>query len=352
MIEPPLSPDEPFRLQALRKAGHLDTPIEERFERITRLAQRLLGVPIAAISLVDADRQWFKSIQGLNTTETSRAVSFCGHAILDSRVMVVPDARVDERFASNPLVTGEPRVVFYAGCPIQSEDGCNIATLCVIDHKAREMSDEDVQVLRDLASLAEAELMMSMQNSLHHYLVQQVDSMIRQVHVDPLTRLWNEDAIKELARTEFERAKVRGSCVGAIMVDVDGFRAISCEDGDAAGDDVLREVGKRLLGAIRACDAVGRLGGDEFLIVLSDCADEAEARLIAERAHVRVCEGAVLTCKGERRVSVSMGVAAWRAMSAEPGFVDAAEGALQAAKNLGKNRIEVAREQRRRKSAA
>src|SRR5262245_38724444 len=102
MIAPPLSPDEPLRLKSLRATKQLDTPLEERFERITRLARRLLQAPIAAISLVDADRQWFKSIQGGAICETDRTISFCGHTILQDEVMVIPDAREDERFSDNP----------------------------------------------------------------------------------------------------------------------------------------------------------------------------------------------------------------------------------------------------------
>src|SRR4051812_17284965 len=109
MIAPPLSPDEPLRLQALHRARLLDTPLEERFERITRIATRLLNVPVSAISLVDAERQWFKSIQGCDLQETPRNISFCGHVILQDNVMIVPDAREDARFSDNPLVSGSPK---------------------------------------------------------------------------------------------------------------------------------------------------------------------------------------------------------------------------------------------------
>ena len=108
MIEPPLSPDEPFRLNSLRQLDLLDTPLEERFERITRLGRRLFQTPICAVSLIDADRQWFKSIQGLDAAQTSRDVSFCGHTILQHEILLVQDARLDPRFAKNPLVTGAP----------------------------------------------------------------------------------------------------------------------------------------------------------------------------------------------------------------------------------------------------
>ena len=118
MLIPAQPPDEALRLQALRGLALLDTEAEERFDRITRTAVRLFGVPTALVSLVDDCRQWFKSKQGLGVTETSRDISFCGHAILGTVALVVPDALADPRFADNPLVTGPPHIRFYAGFPL------------------------------------------------------------------------------------------------------------------------------------------------------------------------------------------------------------------------------------------
>lgn len=157
-MQPPVPPDEAQRLAALRALGILDTPAEERFDRITRVAQRLFDVPIALVSLVDAERQWFKSRQGLTASETGRDISFCGHAIAGTGVFVVPDARADVRFVDNPLVTGAPHIRFYAGVPLASADGHNLGTLCIIDRQPRRLSDADLAVLRDLAALARDEL--------------------------------------------------------------------------------------------------------------------------------------------------------------------------------------------------
>ncbi len=158
MIPPPVPPDEAQRLAALHALRILDTPPEERFDRITRLAQRLFDVPIALISLVDASRQWFKSRVGLDDEQTPREISFCGYAILGRGAFVVPDARVDPRFSDNPLVTGEPAIRFYAGWPLVDPAGQALGTLCLIDRRPRAMNETDLQVLRDLASLAEQEL--------------------------------------------------------------------------------------------------------------------------------------------------------------------------------------------------
>jgi CheY-like chemotaxis protein len=153
----PLPPDEPARLRALHALGILDSPPEERFDRITRLAQRVFNTPIALVTLIDAERQWFKSRQGIADAETPRESSFCAHAIHDDRVFVVPDALHDGRFADNPLVAGTPRIRFYAGRPVRV-DGRRVGTLCLIDRRPRELGDEDARTLDDLATLVEREL--------------------------------------------------------------------------------------------------------------------------------------------------------------------------------------------------
>ncbi len=144
-------------MDALCRLQMLDTAPDERFDRITRTAQRLFHVPIALLTLVDRDRQWFKSRPGFDVAETPRNVSFCGHAILEEAPLVVADACADPRFADNPLVTGEPFVRFYAGVPIHA-DGMRVGTLCLIDHVARGFSATDIAALRDMAHWAETEL--------------------------------------------------------------------------------------------------------------------------------------------------------------------------------------------------
>jgi PAS domain S-box-containing protein len=149
---------EAERLAALSRLRLLDTPPEERFDRITRLARRLFDAPIAVINLVDADRQWVKSCQSLAVTETPRGISFCAHAILDDGPLVIADARSDPRFAANPLVTGEPFIRFYVGQPLKSPDGHRVGTLCVLDRAPRQPAAADLAALRDLAAWAEHEL--------------------------------------------------------------------------------------------------------------------------------------------------------------------------------------------------
>jgi phosphoribosyl 1,2-cyclic phosphodiesterase len=148
---------EESRLATLHDIGILDTPPEERFDRITRLAASLLKVPMALVSLVDGERQWFKSSYGLTVAETSREVSFCSHAVASREVLVVSDTLQDPRFADNPLVTDSPRIRFYAGCPIFVEEAC-VGTLCVLDDRPHQIDAERLRLLCELARLAESEL--------------------------------------------------------------------------------------------------------------------------------------------------------------------------------------------------
>jgi len=157
MKTPDFPTNEASRLAALRTTQLLDTPPEERFDRVTRLAARLFDVPICLVSLIDSDRQWFKSCYGLDARETGRDISFCGHAILGSNLFVVENALTDERFADNPLVTGAPDIRFYAGAPLADLEGYRLGTLCLIDSEPRSFSEQDQQSLRDFADIIERE---------------------------------------------------------------------------------------------------------------------------------------------------------------------------------------------------
>ncbi len=159
----PLTPDEPARLAALRRLNVLDTPPEAGFDDLTRLAATICGTPVAVVSLVDADRQWFKSCVGLDATETPRDVAFCAHAICRPELLVVPDATADERFADNPIVTGEPHIRFYAGMPLVIPGGHAVGTLCVIDYTPRTLTPAQTDALRALARQVVAQLQLRQQ---------------------------------------------------------------------------------------------------------------------------------------------------------------------------------------------
>ncbi|HEY1090388.1 MAG TPA: GAF domain-containing protein [Burkholderiaceae bacterium] len=153
MMPTPIPADEAERLQALRQLQLLDTPPDERYDRVVRFAAEQLDMPIALVSLIDGQRQWFKSRLGMADAETARDISFCGHAIMGSELFVVEDASLDPRFADNPLVTGAPHVRFYAGAPISAPSGHRIGTLCVIDSVPRKLGRVERAVLEVLRGL-------------------------------------------------------------------------------------------------------------------------------------------------------------------------------------------------------
>jgi len=248
-----LPPDESVRLQTLRALNVLDTSHEERFDRLTRLAKRLFGVPIALVSLVDVDRQWFKSCVGLPVRETSRDISFCGHAILGTDIMLVRDALADPRFSDNPMVTGAPGIRFYAGCPLTMANGSRVGTLCLIDVVPRDLSEEDRELLRDLARMAEQEL-----------------AAVHLATMDALTGLSNRRGFEALAQHALDVCARMRKPATFLFFDLNGFKQINDALGHAEGDRVLKEFADLLRRAFRESDVIGRLGGDEFAAVLID----------------------------------------------------------------------------------
>jgi len=265
MREPEMPLDETARLMSLHSLRILDTPSEERYDRLTRMARRVFGVQIALVSLVDSDRQWFKSKQGLDACETSRAISFCGHAILSREPLVVSDASNDPRFADNPLVTGPPNIRFYAGYPIRDASGFNIGTLCLIDPEPRDVSADEVETLKDMAEMVEDEIKVS-----------------SQITVDDLTQVANRRGFHLIADHLLSLCRRTGTAAEIAFFDLDGFKAINDTHGHAAGDDLLKHFAKLLIKCFRTADAVGRLGGDEFVVLLSNsksCAHKAIGRL-------------------------------------------------------------------------
>ena len=176
MTAPP-PPNEEARLAALREYDILDTEPEDAYDDITRLAAFICGTPIAAVSLIDAQRQWFKSILGLDAQETPRDLAFCAHTILQPDVMVVPDAMQDARFADNPLVTGDPRIRFYAGMPLMSAGGHALGSLCVIDTVPRHLTPEQEAALRTLARQVTSQMELARRVAAHDLLTAERDKV-------------------------------------------------------------------------------------------------------------------------------------------------------------------------------
>lgn len=270
MIPPVLPIDEASRLEALRSLNILDTSAEERFDRLTRLAKRLFDVPIALISLVDAHRQWFKSCQGLGVSETPREVSFCGHAILTDQVMVIPDALLDTRFHDNPLVVGDPKIRFYAGCPLTVPNGSRLGTFCVIDQKPRDLDEGERELLRDLARMAEREI-----------------AAVQLATMDELTLLSNRRGFIALGQHSLSLCGRLGRPASMLFFDLDGFKLVNDRFGHAEGDRALASFAALLMKTFRDSDVVGRLGGDEFVALITNC-DAGNTKLAVDRLEAEV----------------------------------------------------------------
>lgn len=265
MLAPAKPAHEEERVHALHALNILDTQPEERFDRLTRLARRLFDVPIALVSLVDSNRQWFKSCQGLAATETPRDVSFCAHAILGDQILMIPDAGSDERFHDNPLVIGEPKIRFYAGCPLKVGNGSNIGTLCLLDTRPRVLDAEDRGLLRDLASMAEREI-----------------AALQLASIDDLTQLSNRRGFEALAEHALSMCKRMGTPASLLFFDLDRFKAINDTFGHAEGDRALVTFARVLRKVLREMDVVGRMGGDEFVALLLG-SDAAAGDVVIDR---------------------------------------------------------------------
>jgi len=157
-VKAPIPANEPERLQALHDSAILDTTSERSFDQLTELAAGICGTPVAFLSFIDSNRQWFKSKLGLSLPETSRDVAFCAHTILGRDLLVIPDVTADQRFADNPLVTSEPHIRFYAGAPLITSEGHALGTLCVLDYVPRQLTDQQRDALKILSAQAAARI--------------------------------------------------------------------------------------------------------------------------------------------------------------------------------------------------
>ncbi len=247
----------------LRSLNILDTPPDERFDRLMRLAKRLFDVPIAAVSLVDSDRHWFKSSMGLAVAESPRDVSFCGHAILGDDLFVIEDAEADPRFSDNPFVTGSLGVRFYAGCPLTLQQDIRVGAFCIVDTKPRKLDAEERGLLRDLSRIAEREL-----------------EVLQLATTDDLTGLSNRRGFEALGHHLLQLCKRAHSGASMLFFDLTGFKQINDGYGHAEGDLALVGFANVLAAAMRETDVLARLGGDEFVALVVGAEDGSEAQII------------------------------------------------------------------------
>lgn len=255
--------NEVERLNILHQYGILDTPHEEPFERIAALARLIFDTPIVLISLLDEDRQWFKSNIGLDVRETPREQAFCNETIRSDDVLVIADAEIDIRTAQNPLVTGQPHIRFYAGAPLVTPEKARLGSLCIIDRAPRRFDDRETAILKSLAGLVMKEM-----------------ELRRRTDHDWLTGATSRPAFQGTVERLVER--MAPPQIGLISFDIDHFKQINDRFGHLAGDRVLIEVVEVCRGVLRDGDVISRLGGEEFAVLLPG-ATANSALAVAER---------------------------------------------------------------------
>lgn len=342
MLPAPIPDNEPERIASLRRMLLLSSPDEEAFDRVTRAAKRMFSVQIALVSLIDSHRQWFKSCIGLPVRETAREVSFCGHAIVFGQLFVIEDATSDTRFSDNPLVTGDPRVIFYAGRPLYNAEGYAVGTLCIIDHHPRTFTADDRRSLDDLGYWVESIFASRELSQTQTALLVELDNARRSNMLDPMLNIWNRAAAMMMFERERLRAFRSNSSLSVMMIDVDCFKQINDEFGHPAGDSVLIEIAKRMVGAMRSYDTLGRYGGDEFIAILPDAGVE-KASEIAQRL-LRSVSYPFLLDEKIIEFSISIGISTVDFLTETPEtneHLSRADQALLAAKRQGKNRVDV-----------
>ncbi|WP_176559265.1 sensor domain-containing diguanylate cyclase [Rubellimicrobium roseum] len=309
--------DEPGRLTALRRYGVLDTDPEADFEDVVDLAKAVFQVSCVAISFIDDRRQWLGASRGLGVTEIPRSMSLCHHTIQQPGTLAVDDLTRDPRFASNPFVLGEPGLRCYLATPLRSPDGYNLGTLCAMDGAARQFGPSDIAMMERLARLVMSHL--------------ELRTLARR---DGLTGAMTRRSFEaELQRaTQGDRGHRR---MALILLDIDHFKSVNDRFGHLAGDDVLREVARTLQERLGPGDALGRLGGEEFALLLRR-AEPDRARSVAEEilGAVRDLDLPV------GQVTASCGVAVWPpGRATHRDWIGAADTALYGAKASGRDRL-------------
>ena len=316
------------------------TPLEERFERITRIGRRALQAPVAAITLLNEEKQWFKSAAGWGISEMPRSHTLCRFVVEENRPLIIGDTLKEPRSAQSPTVLAPPRFRAYAGYPLADEHGNVCGTFCVFDLKPREFTAADRQTLADLAAMSQRELLSDRLNDAHCALIAKLSVARREAMMDPLTRLWNRRGASVLLKAAFASADQHGKPLTLALLDLDNFKRINDSYGHQVGDEVLRKVATRLVSAVRGDDAACRLGGDEFLILMTDT-DAASAARVAERIRRAVTDASVPTRDGVVAIGVSVGftVRPPHSSASIEALLEQADQALLQSKASGRNRV-------------
>lgn len=314
-------------------------------DQIARTAAQVFSVPMVVTTLNERYRNWYRSAYGVHGPFLERLLNFCSQANLSDLAFAVSDVRKDAHFANDPAVEEPPHVVFFAGAPLHDPDGKRFGSLCLIDTKPHEFSNDQLRLLESFAGIVSQDICV---RSAARYAVRDLIEaehdkcgLFDMAMTDPLTKALNRRAFFRFAEREVLRASRHGKPVSALLFDIDHFKHVNDAYGHSVGDEVLTRLVECVTRSVRDEDLVGRIGGEEFAILLPET-DPQRASVLANRIRESVSE---LKFAGRERVfniTISIGIS-------EPGFADLdilpalerADAALYLAKQRGRNRVEV-----------
>jgi diguanylate cyclase (GGDEF)-like protein len=289
----PIPVDEAARLRTLRALSILDTPRERRYDRFASMASRLFGVPIAFVSFIDADRQWFKAAVGLEARQFPRGVSLCAWTLAQPGVHVVPDTALHPTFASNPSVTGPLGIRFYAGCAIRAEDGSAVGTLAIMDQRPRSLDAEGAAMLEDLADLVSREVF-----------------TLGAAMLDPTTGLPSRRGFESVAQQVLAISRRHDQKASLLFLDIDNLAEVSRRRGLEEADELLSETGELLGFAFRQSDVIAHLGNGKFCVLLTGAGVD-QAELCLERLQDEL-RGRNAVAGARHRIGYRLGIAEFR----------------------------------------
>lgn len=311
--------NEAERVETLQRYNILDTAPETEFENIISLVQTTFNVPMAAISFIDSDRQWFKASRGLELSETSREDAFCNYTIQSDEVLVVSDAKEDDRFSDNPFVLGEAGIQCYMGTPLQAPNGKNIGSLCVIGTEPREFTEAEARILERFASLVVSQL-----------------ELRQTALLDNLTQTMNRGPFLEQVDIAIKAFKQKGICSTLALIDVDRFKILNDTYGHPLGDKILVAFAKACTDSIRSVDLVGRIGGDEFGLLLRGITPVAADKVI-QRVHSNISK-VTIPDNPSVKITASIGyVSIVDSIEKKENWIELADIALYKSKANGRN---------------
>lgn len=328
MHPPPKAINEAQRQAGVDELLRLNPELESAFDRVTHLVATQLRVPISAFTIVDRERQYFACIQGLGVQETPRDISFCGHAILQDDIFIVPNANQHKDFHDNPLVTGEPNISFYAGAPVHTPNHQIIGTLCAIDRRPRKLTRRMRRTLLDLRDIMESLIKLLSLSLLDH-----------------LTGLYNRRHFDESIGGEWHKACRLRLPIALLSIDIDYFKSYNDLYGHQAGDSCLRTIAETVATECRRSgDIPFRTGGEEFAVLLTATGGGQQATYLAQRLLQAIRALAIPHLHSPSQiVTVSIGLASAESLPRDGSgfgeFIRCSDHALYAAKHQGRDRV-------------